>query len=271
MDELLRITSRDNAKIKRAKSVREGSDPDLIFIEGFRLSEEALRSLVGIRTAFISDAARASARGTEIVDRLLASGVDTNSVPDQLAATLSDTRTGQGIVLLADRPADWTIDDLNAGDSSLPLIVFLEKINNPANLGAVIRTAEAAGAAGVILSANSADPHSPKALRASMGSAFRLKILQNTNLTDVLEWAGRAGLISTAADISATMPHTSMDWRTPRLLVMGSEAHGLHADLLAKVDELTRVEMENGVESLNLAVACGIILFEAKRQSAADR
>jgi TrmH family RNA methyltransferase len=100
-----------------------------------------------------------------------------------------------------------------------------------------------------------------------MGSAFRLHVVTGVDLPEALEWAEVNGYISTAADISATASHTHTDWTLPRLLVFGSEAHGLNENILARMSELTVIDLANGVESLNLAVASGIILFEAKRQN----
>jgi TrmH family RNA methyltransferase len=119
----------------------------------------------------------------------------------------------------------------------------------------------------VIISEGSADPFLPKALRASMGSAFRIPIVQDVTMEAASAWAARSGLITTGADISASVPHTITDWKLSRLLVIGSEAHGLSADMIQQLDELTVIKLANSVESLNLAVASGILLFEAKRQN----
>jgi TrmH family RNA methyltransferase len=146
------------------------------------------------------------------------------------------------------------------------LVIFLNEINNPANLGAVFRTAEAAGVAGVITSRNSADVYSPKSLRAAMGSAFRLSIWDNAVFNEVLSWSGSIGLTPTATDTDATMAYTELDWRTPRLLIFGSEAHGLKDLDTAGIKDVIRIPIEPQVDSLNLAISAGIILFEARRQ-----
>jgi RNA methyltransferase, TrmH family len=268
MEEIQSITSRDNAKIKYAKSVRDGRDKELIFIEGVRLAEEILRSSIRCREAFISDAVIGGERIHNIVSELRNAGAAVFMLNEKIADSLADTKNGQGIVILADRPSQSSFSDLMPITGvGIPTVVFLDKVNNPANLGAVVRTAEAAGAAGLIISERSADPFSPKALRASMGSAFRLPIATGAAFGDVQVWAKASGLVSTAADISASALHTRTDWTKPRLLVLGSEANGLEAAVIDQIDELTLIEMDNGVESLNLAVACGIILFEAKRQN----
>lgn len=241
-----------------------------MFIEGVRLAEEALLSRVKCSEAFISASAFESERVAKILDKLRKLEVPLFELRERAARSLSDTSTGQGIVLLADRQRQPKLDQLPLQtEHGLPIIVFLEKVNNPANLGAIIRTAEAAGAAALLISDRSADPFSPKALRSSMGSAFRLPILTAVSLDNALAWSKRSGLMSIAADTAGTLSHTEIDWKIPRMLVLGSEAEGLAADVIRRMDEMTVIEMARGVESLNLSVACGILLFEARRQNGA--
>jgi len=263
-----RIASRDNSKIKFARRVRDGKEPGFIFIEGVRLVEEALLSDIELVEAFVADDFAAGPRQTIVTSDLLRRGSPMFAVPREIAVSLSDTQSGQGIVVIAERPVERVLDDMTANrGSGVPVVLFLEQTNNPSNLGAVIRTAEAAGAAGVIVSDRSTDPFVPKALRASMGSAFRIPICTGQELNAVLKWAVESGLRTTAADVGAGRFYTAPDWTTPRLLVLGSEAHGLDQETKERIDELIKIPMSNGVESLNLAVSCGIVLFEAKRQN----
>jgi tRNA G18 (ribose-2'-O)-methylase SpoU len=99
-----------------------------------------------------------------------------------------------------------------------------------------------------------------------MGSAFRMPIIEGIEIHEAIRWAREKRLLSTAADISGSLSYTEVDWSIPRLVVFGSEAHGLEERELDSIDEKIFVPMENKVESLNLAVSSGIILFEAKRQ-----
>jgi TrmH family RNA methyltransferase len=154
--------------------------------------------------------------------------------------------------------------------TSVPIVVFLYETNNPSNLGAVIRTAEAAGAAGVIVSTGSADAFSPKAVRAAMGSSFRLPVWTDVDIGEAIGWAAGNKLQTIATTPAATTAHTDVDWTLPSMLLLGSEAHGLPESELRLVDDRIVIEMDKSVESLNLAVACGVILFEARRQNAAD-
>lgn len=267
-----RITSRDNSRLKHVRKVRDGQLGGEIFIEGVRLSEEALRSEIEITSAFISERFADGERQRLLLHALIDRGIDAFELPERVFASIGDTNTPQGIVLLGKRPAD-SLERIEKclGANVLPIVLHLEQINNPSNLGAIIRTAEAAGIAGVTVSKNSANIYSPKALRAAMGSSFRVAICTGVDVEEAVSWSKTSGLRSTAADINGVSEFTEIDWKIPRLLIFGSEAHGLSSKLREAVDETIYIPMENGAESLNLAVSCGIILFEAKRQNAEAR
>ena len=264
MKEIEKITSRDNPRLANVRKVRDGKVPERVFIEGRRLVEEALRSAITINECFVIE-------GHVDRDLLNAIGMRTTriaEIAEKVFATITDTKQPQGIILIARRPkTSAEIIERSLGSAVLPLVIFLHEINNPSNLGALMRTAEAAGGGGVIVSKRSADVYSPKALRAAMGSSFRLPVWENADFDEVLNWAKEGNLTATAADISATTSYTDIDWRTPRLLVFGSEAHGLGDEKLEKIVDKIYIPMESGVESLNLAVSAGIVLFEAKRSN----
>lgn len=267
MSEPKSITSRDNAKIKFVRRVRDGNEPDTIFIEGVRLAEEALRSGVEISEVFVTTAFADDQRKSSLIKEIKTRGIQITEVSSGVFDSIADTENSQAVVLIAKRPGNGVAAIEENLKANARIALFLFEINNPANLGAVLRTAEAAGVAGVIVSSGSADPFSPKALRAAMGSSFRLPIWKGIGLDKTLEWGSENGLVSTAADINAATPYTEIDWKRPRLLIFGSEAHGLDENILGKIDELTFIPMRNGVESLNLAVSAGVIVFEAQRQN----
>lgn len=251
------VSSRDNAKLKLARAVRDGREPSLMFVEGRRLLHEALRSEVEIEHILISSDVSNVDRPAELPSTQRSKVV---KVASRLFDSISDTDNSQGVIALVRKP----VHDLESIGSGI--VVLLHRVNNPANLGAVVRSAEAAGVSGLITTTGSADAYSPKALRASMGSGFRLTIAEQVDLEAAIAWAGVRGLVSTAADISGDVSYARIDWCVPRLLVFGSEAHGLDDRELALIDQKVAIPMENAVESLNLAVSSGIILFEAKRQ-----
>lgn len=262
---MLKITSRDNQRLKHARQVRDGLVEDLIFIEGWRLVEEVSRSNLKISDIFVSSSAAASERGQALLDKL--ANINCAEVSDKVFDSLTDTKNAPGIIVICEKPAtDKGFSAVDWSAKKLPLAVVLHRINNPSNLGAILRSCEAVDVAGVIVTKNSADAFSPKALRGAMGASLRLPLWTNADFDAVLHWARERNLISVCADVKAAQSYLEVDWKKPRLLIFGSEAHGLSADEVDKVDERLLIPMDNAVESLNLAVSCGVILFEAKRQ-----
>lgn len=257
------ITSRDNRRLINARKVRDGGIRELIFIEGKRLAAEALSADLVIDECLVAE----SFTDRELVERI-ASRAAVFDVHEKLFKTIVDTTNPQGIVVLAQRPKSGFLhrDDLPLDASPF---VFLKDVNNPSNLGAIMRTAEAAGAGGVITSTNSADAFSPKSLRAAMGSAFRIGIEQGITLSKAVEWARSRGIRVVGTDPDNGIDHTANDWSSPTLVIFGSEAHGLTSEELGMCDASVRISIANGVESLNLAASAAVILFEARRQISA--
>lgn len=261
MLEIKRITSRENRRVVRARRIRDGREPAWIFIEGKRLAREAISSGLEIDECFVVE----DLGDTKLLDLLEKNGIEISELPRDLMRSISATEQPQGIILIARRPSHRNFD-LRTDGHAVPVYVYLHEVNNPSNLGAVLRCVEASGAAGVFVSANSADVYSPKALRSSMGSAFRMNIAENVILSDVITMARQAGLGCLAVDASGSGSYLEIDWRQPHLLVFGSEAHGLSDDQLRSIGRSINIPMEQPVESLNLAVAAGVVLFEAKRR-----
>ena len=265
MTEAFRISSRDNQHLKFARRVRDGRENDYIFIEGRRLCEEAVKSNLNVESVFCSDEFLDSGH----TETFFAKHVEQKFLlSEQLLKSIADTNNPQGIVILAQRPKQPLFESLlSEATSPLPIWIFLERINNPSNLGAIMRTAEAAGVRGVIVSEGSADPFSPKSLRASMGSAFRLPVVTRSELSQVNKLAAKYGITAAAVDPAGKDIYTDADFTKPKLLVFGSEADGLPEALVDVLENSLRISIEPSVESLNLAVACGVVLFEARRQN----
>jgi TrmH family RNA methyltransferase len=267
--EFTKIDSRDNPRLKLVRRVRDGKEREYVLVEGTRLVEEAVRSSQKVEFCVFKNGYQRDERQSELIGAIRDQTSETFAVNDRTFASISDTSTSQGIVLICRRPAtDRSGFDqyISKREQGIPLVVMLSEVNNPSNLGAVIRTAEAAGAAGVIISAGSADIFSPKALRGSMGSAFRIPTWTGVSNKDALDWASTHGFIIVGASADANRSYTEIDWTSPHLLVMGSEAHGISGELFDGLDSTIRIPMAQPVESLNLAVAAGVVLFEARRQ-----
>jgi TrmH family RNA methyltransferase len=255
------ITSTSNDRIKQARNVRDGNEPHLIFVEGQRLVEECVRSGLAIRSCFHT---QEPAERTQALLMLLAElGVPSFATQDRVLASLSDTVTPQGIIVVAERP----VHTLEAAMSRPgPLLVGMDRVQDPGNFGTLVRTAEAAGATGIIALPGSADAFSPKSLRSAMGSAFRLPIVTALAAADVLAACRQHGIHSVAACGTGETLHYAYDWRQPTLLWLGNEGRGVDATLLQTSTARLRIPLQAGVESLNVASAGAAMLFEAVRQ-----
>ena len=269
MNELPEISSRDNQRLVQARKVRDGHSSGSMFIEGKRLTLEALRSALDISVCFVSQRFADSSVNAGMLDQLSVESDYIFELPDRVFSTIAATENSQGVILIAERPGNsvMAIERHLSSEGNLPIVLFMLRANNPSNLGAILRTAEASGVAGVIVSVGSADVFSPKTIRASMGSAFRLPIWSGADFEKVMIWAEKLGLLSTAIVTDSQVSYSQADFRIPRLLVFGSEAHGIYQGEINRIAESISIPMENTVESLNLGVAAGIILFEAKRQA----
>jgi TrmH family RNA methyltransferase len=279
--ESLKITSRHNALVKHARAVRYGREAnDQIFIEGLRLAEEAVSSGLLIQDALYTERLEHEERGHRLLEKLKAEGCRLSLVSEDVLASVSDTRTPQGIILLASRPRSQRAALLtgvkireskseqfeDSNEIKSPLIVIIHGINNPANAGAILRTAEAAGVTGVISTRGTTDIFSPKALRGAMGSSFRLPAWTGADFTEAVSWCKEQAIRTIGSSLNATKTYSEADWTTPCALIIGSEAAGLSDSELYILDEAIRIPMRPPVESLNAAVATGIILYEASRQ-----
>ena len=263
------ITSRDNSLLRRARAVRDSKIDDLIFVEGLRLCEEAVSSKLEIEAVIYTDHIARKDRAASLIRNLNGLAKSSAEVSEKLLESISYTKTPQGIVVLAGRPTnDQT--SFAARQPNSPLLVVLHEINNPVNVGAIVRTAEAAGATGIIAASNSADPFSAKALRGAMGSAFRVPIWSGPTFNEAVAWCHSRKIRTIAADLSGSTPHTDVDWRKSSAIIVGRESTGLSPDEVAATGASVRIPMHGDAESLNVAVACGIILFEAARQRAAN-
>ncbi|HEX8709639.1 MAG TPA: RNA methyltransferase [Pyrinomonadaceae bacterium] len=259
------ITSRDNQLARRARAVREGKIREQIFVEGVRLCEEAVRSALSVEQVICTEKLARDERGAQLLQSLSDRPAHLSFVTEEVFASLSDTKTPQGILLLAARPFTGR-EALERAAASVPLLIVMHRLNNPSNAGAILRTAEAAGVTGCVLTEGTTDIFSPKALRGAMGSSFRVPVWAGARWAEVLEWCGEHGIRTVCADPGARLSHTELEWTAPRALIVGAEAAGLRPDEIAAADEALRIPMRAPVESLNVAVATAVVLYEAARQ-----
>ncbi len=258
-----RITSRQHAVVKRFRALARGREGDgCVLLDGLHLVEEALASGVTIETAAFAESA-ALGRLAPLLARLQHAGAHVASASDAVFHALSPVQHPSGVVAIARLSTAATGSAL----SRIPqLVVMLDGVQDPGNMGAIIRAAEACGATGVVVGPGSADPLGWKALRGAMGSSFRLPVAIDVPPPDAVLAARAAGLRVFAAVPTHGTPLRGCDLRGPAAILFGGEGAGLPRDVLLQVDERLTISMQPPVESLNVAVAVALVLYEASRQ-----
>jgi RNA methyltransferase, TrmH family len=262
------VISRSHAIAKRLRALR--SDRDLrdregvLVAEGPHLADEALRSGMSIELAIASPRLLAASQGRALAARLSAAGVPLHEASDGTLEGLSDARSPQPVIVLVRRPLAGLEHALRPR-SGEALVVVACGIQDPGNLGAIVRAADAAGASGVVTTPGSADLFHPRAVRASAGAIFRLPALEEAVGT-VQRAIETEGLKLVGADPRGTHRYDAFDWRPKTALVLGGEGAGLPPELAPHLDARIAVPMRPGTESLSVGQAAAVLLFEAARQ-----
>jgi TrmH family RNA methyltransferase len=257
-----RITSRHSAVVQRYRAAAQRGADELL-LDGAHLVADALAAGMRLHHAVVADAARQRTDVAGLVDRLVAAGVEVGSASSGAAEACSPVRTPTGIVALAARPAPAS-DEMFASEHAL--VVVACGVQDPGNMGALARVAEAAGATGLVAAGASADPFGWKALRGSMGSAFRLPIATAADAQPPLAAARRHRCHVLAAVPRGGEGLYGCDLRQPSVVLIGGEGRGLTDAMVAAADRRVAIPMVRPVESLNVTVSAAIILYEAVRQ-----
>jgi TrmH family RNA methyltransferase len=280
------ITSRENRWLKMFRGALRGTGPaedEPIAVEGPKLVEDALR--FGLETEAILIAESAESRLEAIWRSARPSGSAISKArvlrtTDKLFASVAGTETPQGVAALFHAPQS-TFEDILRGPAGSDgafrgesaLVVVLAGVQDPGNVGTIVRSAEAFGATGIVAARGTADPWSPKALRASAGSALRLPLLRGIAIPVLLAQLKMEGVkifAAMGATLEEAMPERRMkadpDLRGPSAILIGSEGSGLPAETVRAADGTLSIPMQPPVESLNAGIAGSIVLFEAARQ-----
>jgi len=261
------IASRQNGLVKelrKAFSHGEVTPDGSVAIEGIRIIEEAIRSGLRFQAVFFSENAR------QVATRLLpqiASQTETLMLPDDVFSSAVSTETPQGVAALVKWKPVKIEDLLEPVDDSL-LLIAVGGLQDPGNLGTIIRSAEAFGARGVLLGEKTVSPFNPKVVRASAGSIFREPVLR-VKLGEMVEKMKQSGVRVLATSSHKGKPLHEARFSGPCMIVIGNEGAGLAPEILAQADELMTIPHSEKVESLNAGIAASIILYEAGRQRAA--
>lgn len=257
------ITSRDNRRIKEAarlcadRGFREAQGRFLL--EGLRLCADVAATTGLARTLFVTG--RALERYGDALAALQSRCGECFCITEEVAAKLSDTKSPQGVFCVCARPEEP--DGPGPGEQ----ILLLERVSDPGNLGTILRTAEAFGVSRLIVSADSADLYSPKTLRASMGSAFRLRLQTTEDMGRTVRELAGLGIPTWAAALGeGSLPLDKVPLKAPVACVVGNEGSGVTAETQALCAGRVIIPMEGQIESLNVSVAAAVLLWEMKRQ-----
>lgn len=255
------ITSKDNAKIKRVSafvsSAKKRKEEGVFLLEGTRLCSEALREDIEVLEVYYTSNLLKS--DAELLKKLCSISAFSDEVSDTVFAKMSDTCSPQGVLLLARFKKEIAIPRKGR-------FIAFERVQDPSNLGAASRTAEALGFSGIILSGESTDPYSPKSLRASMGALLRIPIIRTNDFAGTLiEYKNKGFNISgTVVDSSAT-PINTIRFTENEVAIIGNEASGMTEGAKAICDRLITIPMAGRAESLNAGVAAAIVMWEMCR------
>jgi RNA methyltransferase, TrmH family len=259
------VESKDNARLKELRKALAASAPSAqgrVGIEGPHLLEEALRSGLRATTIFVAQDAE------QLLDELrVPPETEILRLPAKLLHDALATETPQSIAALV-VPPQWTWEHLlGLRRNAMPLVVVLAGIQDPGNLGTILRSAEAFGATGVVSLPGTVSAWNPKAVRASAGSVFRVPLLA-TETEECLPRLHKAEAIIFAALVSHAPQAHSTNLARPCAFLIGNEGNGVPGSLIARADGMITIPCPGPVESLNAAVAASVLLYEAARQRA---
>jgi RNA methyltransferase, TrmH family len=262
-ERLRRVEGRHNSLVKEMRHAFSGAElteAGECAIEGIRIVEEAIRSGLRFHAVVFSESAENQSR--RLMPQLGAH-VETAVLPDKLFASIVPSDTPQGVAALV-RYRQSSLSDLLERLQAGPLVVVVG-LQDPGNLGTILRSAEAFGAAGVLLGEGTVSPFNPKVVRGSAGSLFRLPIVRVKLAEVLLELREKAvRLVATSSHKGIPLPKANLS--APIAILIGGEGAGVPRDLLAKADEVVAIPHTPQVESLNAGVAASIVLYEVARQ-----
>jgi RNA methyltransferase, TrmH family len=258
------ISSPQNPRIKQIRALRSRKERErtgLFFVEGVQLVAAALEHRAPIELLVVAPELLSSAVGREVARRL-GSAAPRLEVTARVFASFSDREDVQGLGAVVRQR--WTLlERVARGDRRCR--VALDGVQYPGNLGTILRTSDAAGGAGAILIGPTADPHDPAAVRASTGAVFTQE-LSRASPAQLAAWAGARGATVVGASPGASVDYRLARYEAPVVLAMGSEGHGLSPTVRGLCRTLVHIPMVGSGDSLNLAIATGLVLYEVFRQ-----
>lgn len=259
------VSSPQNPRIKRLVRLRERRERDrtgTFLVEGFRELHRAIEGGVELRTLFVCPDLYLGSNEEGLVAAARSAGAEVIEVAEAPFRKASYRDRPEGLIAVASQ-FEHSLESLEVGPE--PLLLVVEAIEKPGNLGTMLRTADAAGAGGVIVCDPTTDPFNPNVVRASIGTLFAVR-LAVASTRDAIEWLQDHGIRTVATTPDTSLRYTETDLTGGVAVVVGSEQYGLSDQWLAAADARVRIPMRGRADSLNAAMAAGVVLFEAVRQ-----
>lgn len=258
------ITSRANQKVKQVTqwqtSAKDRKSAGIYLVEGFKMYEEA--PIENIREVYLSEEATEKVKELPSVrERLGRTGYET--VSSEVFSRMSDTRSPQGILCVMKR-REYDLRQLL--QTKAPLFIILENLQDPGNLGTIVRTGEGAGVTGVIMDRETVDIYNPKTIRATMGAVYRVPFVCVEDLRKTVSLLRETGIRCYAAHLDGEKYYDGFSFRDGTAFLVGNEGNGLSEELARLADEYVKIPMEGQLESLNASVASALLMYEAHRQ-----
>ena len=258
------ITSTSNARVKRLvnlKKKRKSRDEEKVFlVEGIRMFREV--PVKQLEEVYVSESFYKQERDTvELV--LKGSEVRPEVLSDTVFDYVSDTKTPQGVLCVV-RQMEYSLEEVTAGEC--PMIMVLDHLQDPGNLGTILRTAEGAGVTGILMDQECVDVYNPKTIRSTMGSVYRMPFCYVEDLKEGICCLKKRGIHTYAAHLEGSQNYEKEDYRKPCAFLIGNEGNGLRKEIADLADIYIKIPMKGQVESLNAAIAASVLMFEAARQ-----
>ena len=257
---MMQITSGANPRIKEIRKLRERKEQKrtgLFYMEGTRIVGEALDKGAEVETLVVCPELLKTDYAESLAGRAREKGIEVLEVSRPVFESLAVKDNPQGLAAVA-RAKYYALEDLEPAHG---IIVALTEVADPGNLGTIIRTADAVDSCGVILIGDCTSPYDIGAIRGTMGAIFSTKIVK-TSLPEFLAWKARTGIQLVGTSDKSATDYVDIDYQDPVILLMGSERAGMSPEEFAACDEVAAIPMERSSDSLNLAVATGVMLYQ---------
>ena len=262
------ITSTSNPKVKQLQlwqnKSKERKKDGVYIVEGIKMFLEAPIDMIKevyISQEILQNVQKESESNIFLKEKIQL--IEFETITDDIFKKVSDTQTPQGILTVMKRP-EYSMDDI-AGTEN-PLVVVLENLQDPGNLGTILRTGEGAGISGVIMSEGTVDIYNPKTIRATMGSIYRIPFIYTKDLAETIGELKERGIKTYAAHLKGETYYDSLSFKEPTAFLIGNEGNGLTDRTAGLADSYLKIPMEGQVESLNAAVATSLLIYETHRQ-----